>query len=270
MIKILCPTDFSEHAKKAMDFAFNLAKIMDAEIHLITTFKEQRHASSFKSVARYIKENFLRDLKRVSKELKEIHRYENEVHLSAIEGYASDIINSYANSVKIDLIVLGTQGNNVLSNRIFGSVTSKVVRNAKVPVLAVPFNSMYSFSRGNFLFPIDNKAIYQNHGFNVINTFCEKLEKKVDILHINRSNEDKAFPFDPYISEYLENHIDQIVIEDSDDPSAFIHDYVNNHPTEMLIMLRREHSLIEQTFYLSNTDKELKKTHVPLLIIPDV
>lgn len=269
MLKILCPTDFSDHSKKAIDFTFSIAKSLNAEIHLINTFKEQRTGSSFKSIGPYIKENALKDLGRIKNEYTKNYTFENEVHLVCVEGYAADTINSYANSYKMDLLIMGTQGNNSIANRVFGSVTSKIVKHSKIPVLAVPAKTLNTFSRGNFLFPIDNKAIYSNQAFDIINTLCEKLDKKVDILHFNRSNEDSNYPFDPYINEYFGTHIDQVVIKESNNSVNSLNKYIDNHPTELLIMLRREHTLIEKTFFLSHTDQEVYKTNVPLLIIPD-
>ena len=49
----------------------------------------------------------------------------------------ADAILDYAQNNKVDLIIMGTHGRSGISRWAFGSVTDKVIRDAKVPVLTI-------------------------------------------------------------------------------------------------------------------------------------
>jgi nucleotide-binding universal stress UspA family protein len=53
-------------------------------------------------------------------------------------GEPDDLIVDWANDNSIDVIVISTHGRSGLSRMILGSVTEKVLRKARCPVLAVP------------------------------------------------------------------------------------------------------------------------------------
>lgn len=53
-------------------------------------------------------------------------------------GPAAPVILGYAQEVGADLIVLGRHGHGGMSQALFGSVASKVVRKSAVPVLVIP------------------------------------------------------------------------------------------------------------------------------------
>jgi nucleotide-binding universal stress UspA family protein len=60
-----------------------------------------------------------------------------KVTLKTEEGSPADAILKTIEKEDIDLVVMGTSGKHGLDRFLLGSVTEKVVRSAKVPVLAV-------------------------------------------------------------------------------------------------------------------------------------
>ena len=133
---ILVPTDFSEAAAEALDYAAYLATRFDAKLTLLHVheFPVYAYASGiyFPTV----------DLYAAAKKSTEeavaalCMRWPFSDGLIA-EGIPWEQIVNLANDRKMDLIVMGTHGRRGISRALLGSVAEKVVRMAAVPVLSI-------------------------------------------------------------------------------------------------------------------------------------
>jgi nucleotide-binding universal stress UspA family protein len=148
--KILAPTDLSTFSAKGLVYAANLAKALAAQVivcHVVRTEEFVAHARLLEnSVTASKVEEQLVQLRDSHREL--LHEFVKR-HLSpsvqevvikeTIEmGEPDDLIVDWANDNSIDVIVISTHGRSGLSRMILGSVTEKVLRKARCPVLAIP------------------------------------------------------------------------------------------------------------------------------------
>src|SRR5690606_38431636 len=105
----------------------------------------------------------------------------------------------------IDLVVMGTTGNSGFDNKIFGSITSAVIKNAPIPVLSIPH-----LCRFEGIDAVGFTAIYDKEDATLINQFIPfAKEKNIDIycIHVNKGKSEKtseeisewkaAFKFEP-------------------------------------------------------------------------
>ena len=148
--KILAPTDLSAFSAKGLVYAANLAKALAAQVivcHVVRTEEFVAHARLLeKNLTASKVEEQLSDLRDSHREL--LHEFVTR-HLSPsmkdvvikeiVEmGEPHDLIVDWANDNSIDIIVISTHGRTGLSRMILGSVTEKVLRKARCPVLAIP------------------------------------------------------------------------------------------------------------------------------------
>jgi nucleotide-binding universal stress UspA family protein len=137
---ILVPTDFSEQADHALDYAVELATQFGATVHLIHAIAVPAmgvheigvayNAMAMESLTK-IAQNALDDRKA---------RYRERIALASARcevGDARDVIDRTAADLKADLIVMGTHGRRGLRRFFLGSVAETVVRSAPCPVLTV-------------------------------------------------------------------------------------------------------------------------------------
>lgn len=135
---ILCPVDFSAHAERALRHAVALAGAFQARLTVLTV--NDPLLVSATSAAGY--GHTLRD--QVEAELSAVlsrapaHAPRLVPAVDIATGPAPDEILRSADRSGADLIVMGTQGLGGASKMMFGSTTERVVRQAAVPVLAVP------------------------------------------------------------------------------------------------------------------------------------
>jgi len=139
--RILFPTDFSEPAKQAQEYAKALAHHFDAELHLLHVLQPlllNPHPATPWLTA----ENEMRlqmDLadQRLGRELCQEWSQQHRTVCTTVVGFSIEEILKYVNVHKIDLIVMGTHGHTGLSHFVMGSVAEKVVRTANCPVMTV-------------------------------------------------------------------------------------------------------------------------------------
>jgi len=139
--RILFPTDFSESAKPAQQYAMALADRFGAELHLIHVVAPlvpyPDVSSPWVMPESEVKYQVDAADQRLRREINSKWQEEHAVKFMTISGFAVDEILKYATDQKIDLIVVGTHGHTGLSRMLIGSVAEKLVRTASCPVLTV-------------------------------------------------------------------------------------------------------------------------------------
>ena len=140
--RIICPTDFSEPACKAIKAAGELAEKFSAELILVhvvgaipaldtPTGMVGFDVSAYQKELTDSAEKSLQE--RIDKHIPETVSARTLV----VHGEAAHEIVRAAIEEECDLIVMSTHGATGWRERIFGSVTEKVVRHAECPVLTV-------------------------------------------------------------------------------------------------------------------------------------
>ncbi|MBA3503900.1 MAG: universal stress protein [Myxococcota bacterium] len=137
---ILVPTDLSDTAEEALDYACELAQKLDATVHLVNVIgipslgvPEMGVGLTATVIDSLVIENqkALDDLAA----RKGAGTRMGQVLLKT--GDARDLINQTATELGADLIVMGTHGRRGVSRALLGSVAETVVRSAPCPVLTV-------------------------------------------------------------------------------------------------------------------------------------
>jgi universal stress protein A len=138
---ILAPTDFSDHSKKALDYALGLAEKFGAKLSLlhvveIPPYPVEGYAPPSLAAT------FLEDLERQATE--ELARWLPEAAAQNVEvtrvvavGSPYRKILETAEAEGVDLIVMATTGRTGISRLVMGSVAERIVRHARCPVLTI-------------------------------------------------------------------------------------------------------------------------------------
>ena len=140
--KILCPTDFSESAEHALDYAVTLARTLGAELVLLNVLQPITFGVGVEGIEIEESDRMLRQMEARNSE--KLHSLADKVRLENVtvaEHVATGApfveILSKAKQIEADLIVMGTHGRTGLSHILIGSVAERVVRKAPCPVLTV-------------------------------------------------------------------------------------------------------------------------------------
>jgi len=139
--QILCPVDFSPFSRRALDHAAVLARWYEAELTVVhvSPFMPAvlglEPAVSAATLAPFDRETLGRELLEF---VGETAKTRPAPQLLIRSGPAAATILECATETNADLVVLGTHGRTGFERFMLGSVTEKVVRKARCPVLTVP------------------------------------------------------------------------------------------------------------------------------------
>lgn len=136
--RILLPTDFSDTAQHALDYAAEMAERFGASVHVLHVVADPTPQDWAVGAAALVVSDLLKTWK------DDAERRLGEISLGGVEtvravsvGHAFVEILQYATDNAIDLIVMGTHGRGPVKHLLLGSVAEKVVRKAPCPVLTV-------------------------------------------------------------------------------------------------------------------------------------
>lgn len=131
--QILVPTDGSdEGVNSSLDHALAVAQAFGSKLHILYVSDSKiSDSSSFMGEKCPVGKGATRRVK------KRADKRGVETNCSVTHGDPEEEIIQYARKNAIDLIVMGTHGRTGISRVLEGSVTEKVVRKSRKPVLAV-------------------------------------------------------------------------------------------------------------------------------------
>jgi nucleotide-binding universal stress UspA family protein len=138
--KILVATDFSEHSKRVVQYAFDLKRIFDAMIYMLYVI-ETGHVVEWAIRQGHFTNGFDKMREWAANQLvnltpDEFMKDPNVVRLVE-SGSPGDVIASVAFEVGADLTILGTHEYGTIHKHLIGTTTDKLLTKTSTPVLTV-------------------------------------------------------------------------------------------------------------------------------------
>ena len=142
---ILCPIDLKPRSKMALKKAINIAHQFNSKVILLNIHEEFR--SKEQMVMSRISVSKLGDeFKKIALEaksdmrtlIKELEADDIDCEYILRDGKPYNIITKIAEEKEVDLIVMGTNGKDSLTDLLVGTTAQKVISNSTCPVLVMP------------------------------------------------------------------------------------------------------------------------------------
>jgi len=206
MLKILIPVDFSENTKNVCKYAVNLINTENTELHIFhilpdgvmvpdssfpagidsDAFLNSEYLEILKQTANENMDKLLDFIKQQVKNSK----YPNiRISNSILSGDAEWEIVNICESIDPTFVIMGTQGH---GNKSFlqGSMAKKIMKEVKVPVIAVPEKSKISIPK-NILYAT-NFSELDYPKIILIFTLFKYLDITIYVTHFNTDNDFKT------------------------------------------------------------------------------
>lgn len=279
MKKILCPTDFSSTASKALDYAIYIARKTGAHlsllhvVHLPIVDTSETALVASELLGEQIREAGER-LKAMVMQIEEKHGANRSGEFTCDyilkEALLTDIADHLTKNEGYELIVMGTTGGgNALEELLIGSNTEAVVEEVKSPLLAVPAHAAEpNFTKivyATDYTPEDVTALHE------VVRFANLFGACVDLVHVAKESTEE-------ITERTNkfwNEVSGIFPE----TTLCIREVVNRHPDEglksyfeqengsILAILRRSKGFFADLFTQRLADRMTYQAEMPLLIL---
>ncbi|MFY9308217.1 MAG: universal stress protein [Bacteroidia bacterium] len=270
MKTILVPTDFSDAATNAAEYAAHLAKDMNANIILFHTYHFPTPVSEVPVMVispdelQEENETLLKEYAaRLEKKTGVRADYRAKIGLAADE-----IIQE---GVAADLIVMGMRGAGKLSEALIGSIATSVLRKSQVPVLVIPERASYTRPE-KIVFACDYDPRTNMHKLIVLKELLKTFKAKLYVLNVKKQKETVSVE-EAVAGVKLENELYDVehvyYFPESDDLVSGINEFVNSHKADMVVTIPHVYTFFDRLFHKSISKKMAFNIHVPLLALPD-
>lgn len=271
MKKILVATDFSACASNAMEYAMELAKVLQADVHALHAIGSFEGVLNNTYNALYIED--YHNMKRqalinwaatfTSKEtFKRV-----AVSTSCEVGSVSGVITKYIDANAVDMLVMGTMGTSGIAG-IFGSNASTMVDKTKVPALIVPLESKYAVHPVVTL-ATDFSAAPAKEDVLALTDLLKAVEtQKLYVVNIvedgvwttNEAGEKAVQGWYPWAQLEF-----RYIKEDS--PTEGIINFIAGSQTDIVCVVKRHHGLVYRLFTTSTVNKVLNRSIKAVLVL---
>jgi len=143
--KIVLPIDLNSKFKKPSKFAIELAKNFSSKIiilNVIEDYVESKHSIMSRVSLDSINTDYDKlktsNLLLVKERFSEFSDLNLDLDFKVKKGDAAQTILDLSISISADLIIMGSNGKDNISDYFMGTTSSKVVKNSTLPVLVVP------------------------------------------------------------------------------------------------------------------------------------
>lgn len=266
MKKILFPTDFSDNANKALQYAMNFANFFDSELHVLHVYDARTTTGSFKSVTTIMREEAEEDMNKTIQTASELIVGKTVLKPRIIKGRAIDVICNLAEQEKMDLIIMGTQGASGLIEVFLGSNTSGVMTSTTVPILAIPKGAIYHPIK-EIIFPVDANKVSDYELLKPLLKIAEKYRSNVKVLHMGSEKMVKKFDnenLEFFLKDISHSYFTKATTQNFNN---IISEFTYNQKGDMVCMIRRKRGFWESVFHKSTTSKSVFNSPAPLLIL---
>lgn len=269
MKKILFPTDFSSSSGNALQFTLKLAQAFSAVVDVLHLYQ----------VPMWLEGDVAPEL--VLQRIEQMGRLAEEETQSFVQPYRSDrmgkvfAINSttiaqeivnQAEKGEYDLICMGMQGEHAAFEKIMGSVTTRTLKQASCPVLAIPaeanFKSINKIAYATDLDTSDQPAVEQ------LMAFAGLLGAEVHFVHIETQPDLGNMEDRVQLENYPFDYVDFTILNN---PSVVkgLDVYTQEKEVDMLAFFTPKRRLWDIIFHVSVTKRMAFHSEIPLLVLHD-
>jgi nucleotide-binding universal stress UspA family protein len=274
--RIAIPTDFSENAYKAAYYALDLFKGQPCRFYLTHTYTPAFYRAEYLlhspgqiGLGDFYREKVMKKLRKFQKQLELKASASHEFFCHAAFNSLAEELNDMGRKETLDLVIMGTQGATGAKEVLFGTHAVQVLHKASCPVLVIPEEAEVG-ALENVLFPTDYTPDYTRLPLKVLFQILEGPGVTLHVLHAytqqdSRPNRQKA-------RKELEDLLASFKTEFTETGEMgilqAINTYARNVPIQLLVMVRNEHSFLENLLVTPVIDLIGFHSKIPFMVLP--
>ncbi len=269
---ILVPTDFSDSANNAIEYAVEIAKPTGAKLILFHVYNIPvvPLEANYILPAEELEKSTMAGLKKIAKTIHLKHGTDLKIECACQYGFAAEEINIFAEAHKVDLIVMGLESAGYLSEKLIGSITTSVMKKSKKPLLAIDKGMKYKGIKKIALACDYNEtnnesAVYSLKEFTSLFNAQLYIINVVDELELVPATNEAAEAIK--VEHLLKGFIHYSYYIKNDDTVSGINKFVEEMSIDMLVMIPHHHSALHNLFHEADSKHMAFHTKVPLLTL---
>ncbi|MEP7142940.1 MAG: universal stress protein [Ferruginibacter sp.] len=171
---------------------------------------------------------------------------------------------------KADLVIMGITGRSALAQVFFGSNTLKMVETRVCPILIVPEKASFNSIR-NVMLTSDFKDTLKTTPSAPIKDFLKVFNSQLHIVNVDKNHyisiTDKYRKETEDLIEMFEDYNPEFYFMRLYDVNEALNLFAEDKKIDLIILIRRDESLMEKVFKTSHTKSISYHSKVPILVM---
>lgn len=269
MQKLLVPTDFSEAAFNAYQYAIELAYLMNIPkvqlIHVYSPEVEGDYPTVIPPVQEYM------DIRK--KRLEEFKGKINSpdditIQTELLIGFPVDEI--VKQSTDSSCIVMSTTGEGGLLEKIFGSVSSAVAQKSRCPVFLIPPKQNFQMYE-NILYASNYESADEDM-IEAIMEFNKQAKASLHFVHVKDGKEEhfkktKEEIFEELFDDGQPNFSFELEEVEANSVASGLNQYAEKNPIDLVVMVNKQRSFWERLFHKSKVREMVFAAQKPIMVM---
>ncbi len=278
MKNILVPTDFSENAWNAIEYALQFFSESACNFYLLhvntaSTSEDENLTYSANQQSDY--ELLVKPSKvRLQETLHQINESfpinpKHRFFTISDSNYMIDSIRKQVEEKHIDLIVMGTKGESCLKKLPIGSNAGNVITKVKCTTIVVPENAKFVKPK-EIAFPTDFSIFCKTKVLQPISDIMETHNAAVRVLHINRFGDaltDEQQRNKDYLNDYFENYPHSFHFLTNKHIEDAVQKFVDNREINMIAMLAKNLNYFHKILFHPTVKEISYYKDIPFLVL---
>ncbi|WP_159023257.1 universal stress protein [Formosa sp. L2A11] len=278
MRHILLPTDFSDNAWNAIEYALHLLKDETCNFYILHSFDQPDSGSYMgvtsamakESIYKAQVENSKHGLREVLNKVKTTFSNTNH-NFKCLSIYKTfpEAIKKVVTEFSIDCIVMGTKGAGAIKEITVGSNTSGLIGLINCPIIAIPRHAHFKEIK-DIGISTDYDIKFTEKGLSLLLDIAKSNSSLISVFHImdriktlTESQEEKSEILKTILKDYSANYFTLTDIGVITGVRAF----VQSRKLDMLCVVAREQDFLKRILNQSYSKSISNKSNVPLLIL---
>ncbi|MEI6087061.1 MAG: universal stress protein [Bacteroidota bacterium] len=276
MKTILVPTDFSNTARNAANYALALGnQIKATRIVLYNAFQAPISVDPMVPTVQLLDMDLMKKsseegLAQFKEELKKEAFGNIEMDTFSEYNVLTGGINDLAKAVAADFIVMGITGGGAVTETLIGSNAVSVSLHSTIPVIIVPPEATFK-KINHVLLACDFKQVLETTPVRPLKLLLENTGAALHILHVNTSSEkaiDVSFE-SMVLDSLLKTNNPQYHFVENESFTDGINQFADNNNIDLVITIPKKHGFFDSIFKKSHTKRLAFHSHLPLMVMHD-
>ncbi len=275
MENILVPTDFSKTSKGAYQYALHLAEYFNSSIKVVHVYHPSYSPGyPIGANASVLMIEPKREL--MKKFIHQEHKGEDSVNTlidvsdEIISGFAAEEIIRISKTEEIDLIVMGTTGDNTILEKVFGSISSDVSKHARCPILLVPNGAKFKSYR-NIAYASNFEKIDSDTMEKIVD-FAGRFSAGIHLVDVHENKEAGRYKVtEQLLEQQLNEKLPKLEFKMAEVESSTVweglNEYADNNEVDLLVMVTKHRKIWENLLHRSVTRQVAVHSKLPIFIL---
>lgn len=265
------PTDFSDTAKNAFQYAKQLAKKLNGHLKVVHCWYPDLDIVNGLSappveLVMKTRKKFLDDFIQSNKiEQGGDDASKNVIESEVLVGFAGTALEEASANKDIDLIVMGTTGDGGTMEKIFGSISSHVSQNAQCPVWLVPPKAQFKGIK-NVMYASDFPALDNDIIHQVVH-LANLFDASIHLVHVNKENNEEVYEMKNIAKKVGSSVKFSLTTVHNESIWEGLDKYAHEHEIDLMVLVTRHRSFWEKLLHKSQTKEIVLHAEIPLMVL---